>query len=102
MCKGVWSKKAKGVWLARKVKGCHQEVWLAYLCIFSSFRLLFWSDWGEHARIERANMDGSGRTAVVTTELVHPNGLALDFDEGRLYWCDGYNDVIEYANFDGR
>ncbi len=28
-------------------------------------RYMFWSDWGKYPRIERANMDGSGRKVIV-------------------------------------
>ena len=52
--------------------------------------------------IERANLDGSGRTSIVSDDLVFPNGLALDYELNRLYWCDAGTDRIEYCDFDGR
>ena len=42
------------------------------------FRLLFFSDWGDNPRIEKANQDGTDRDAIVSTGLVWPNGLTLD------------------------
>ena len=39
---------------------------------------MFWTDWGDVAKIERAKMDGSNRMTLVDTNLVWPNGLALD------------------------
>ena len=39
---------------------------------------MFWTDWGDLAKIERAGMDGSQRTTIVSTELKYPNGIAID------------------------
>ena len=63
---------------------------------------MFWSDWGALPRIERANLDGSGRVAIVTKHLGRPHGLALDYDLDLLYWCDAVLDVIEYVDLDGK
>lgn len=51
--------------------------------------LIFWSDWGSQARIERAGMDGENRRVILTGKNIKwPNGLALDLLEERLYWAD--------------
>ncbi|GMS84654.1 hypothetical protein PENTCL1PPCAC_6829, partial [Pristionchus entomophagus] len=51
--------------------------------------LIFWSDWGTQARIERAGMDGENRRVILTGKNIKwPNGLALDLLEERLYWAD--------------
>lgn len=73
-----------------------------YLIFVATNRVLFWSDWGSPPTIERANLDGTERTAIVTQHLVRPHGLALDFDLDRLYWCDAGHDVIEYVDLDGK
>ena len=62
---------------------------------------MYWSDWGEVAKIEKAGMDGQGRVEIVNTDLVWPNGLALDFETQTLYWADANLDKIEYASVDG-
>lgn len=62
---------------------------------------MFWSDWGEETKIERAALDGSQRVAIVTTNLTYPNGLALDYERDKIYWIDAAKGVMEYANFDG-
>ena len=54
---------------------------------------LFWSDWGESPRIERSELDGSGRRAVITTNVVWPNGLTVDKPSARLYWADAKQEV---------
>lgn len=64
-------------------------------------RYMFWTDWGRHPRIERANMDGTGRVAIVTTKLYWPNGLALDLVRERLFYADAHLDVIESCDYDG-
>jgi len=38
---------------------------------------MYWSDWGDVAKIERAVLDGSDRQTVVTTGLQWPNGLTI-------------------------
>ncbi|CAI8033001.1 Low-density lipoprotein receptor-related protein 6, partial [Geodia barretti] len=64
-------------------------------------RYMYWTDWGEVAKIEKAGMDGLGRTVIIDTELIWPNGLALDYDTQILYWADANLDKIEYASVDG-
>jgi hypothetical protein len=51
--------------------------------------------------IERADLDGSNREAVLTG--VHPIGLALDLAAEKLYWADytWANAVIMRSNLDG-
>lgn len=66
------------------------------------YRVMFWSDWGSPAKIERANMDGSDRKTVITGNGVGwPNGLAIDYKAGRLYWTDAKTDRIERSDLDG-
>ncbi len=64
-------------------------------------RFMYWTDWGKVPKIERANLDGSERVALVNTSLGWPNGLALDFSSGKMYWGDAKTDSIEVANMDG-
>lgn len=63
---------------------------------------MYWSDWGEKPKIERAGMDGSDRRDLISTNLTWPNGLAIDFEEKRLYWADGGTSKIEYSDLDGK
>ena len=65
------------------------------------YRYMYWTDWGEVAKIEKAGMDGQGRVAIIDTDLIWPNGLALDYDTQTLYWADANLDKIEYATVDG-
>ncbi|XP_022111824.1 prolow-density lipoprotein receptor-related protein 1-like [Acanthaster planci] len=69
---------------------------------------LYFTDWAETieeshlAKIERAHMDGSNREAFVTEGLLWPNGLSLDKDRRKLYWCDAFHDVIKGVSLDNR
>lgn len=70
------------------------------ICFFSS--LMYWTDWGENPKIECANLDGRDRHVLVNTSLGWPNGLALDLQEGKLYWGDAKTDKIEVSGSWGR
>lgn len=49
---------------------------------------MYWTDWSSNAKIERATLGGNFRTPIVSTNLVWPNGLTLDYEEQQLYWAD--------------
>ncbi|XP_030630936.1 low-density lipoprotein receptor-related protein 2 [Chanos chanos] len=63
--------------------------------------LMFWADWGQNPRIERAGMDGSIRRAIVTQKVYWPNGLAIDYTTRRIYFADAYLKYIDYCDYDG-
>lgn len=58
---------------------------------------MFWTDWGVHPKIERAALDGTERQLVVGTDLMWPNGVVIDVELGRIFWCDAKMDVIEVS-----
>ena len=62
---------------------------------------MFWTDWGKHPKIERAELDGSHRITLVNTSVAWPNGITIDFHEQKLYWVDAKLDKIEIMNLDG-
>ncbi|XP_033227247.1 low-density lipoprotein receptor-like isoform X6 [Belonocnema kinseyi] len=62
---------------------------------------MFWTDWGDEARIERAGMDGSHRSVIVGTEVKWPNGLTLDLIGKKVYWVDAKLNIIASCNYDG-
>ena len=65
-------------------------------------RLLFWSDWGRRPRIERAGLDGSNRTTIISTKIYWPNGLAIDLFRERIYFADAHLDYIESCDYNGQ
>ena len=46
-------------------------------------------------------MDGSGITTIITSNLGHPSGLALDITRQQLYWTDRSRHIIETATASG-
>jgi low density lipoprotein receptor-related protein 5/6 len=58
--------------------------------------LMFWSDWNElRPKIERAALDGSQRALLIDEGLGWPNGIALDLEQSKIYWCDAKTDKLE-------
>ena len=62
---------------------------------------MYWTDWGEEAKIEKAGMDGSHRTLLVDSNIYWPNGITLDYDENKVYWVDANFHFIHRMNMDG-
>ena len=62
---------------------------------------MYWTDWGNPAKIERAGMNGDHREAIVTTDIMWPNGLTLDNVQKLLYWVDAKLNVIQSIKYDG-
>jgi low density lipoprotein receptor-related protein 5/6 len=66
-------------------------------------RLLFWTEWGKGAQIERCGMNGDSETRqiLVSNNINWPNGLTIDYQTERLWWVDAKMARIESMNFDG-
>ena len=63
---------------------------------------MFWTDWGQVGKIERAGMDGSERRVIVGPEQVSwPNGISLDLVMDRLYWVDAKLHQISSSDLEG-
>ena len=62
---------------------------------------MYFTDWGDVGRIEKASMDGTNRTVIQNTSLVWPNALTLDISTQTLYWADANLDKIERSNVNG-
>jgi hypothetical protein len=54
---------------------------------------------GDGATLFRANLDGTGRTVLVTNTAV--TDVEIDLAHGKVYWSDNLRDVINRANLDG-
>uniref|UniRef100_A0AC35G4G5 EGF-like domain-containing protein n=1 Tax=Panagrolaimus sp. PS1159 TaxID=55785 RepID=A0AC35G4G5_9BILA len=63
--------------------------------------LMFWTDWGQNPRIERANMDGTDRKVIVNQKIYWPNTIAIDYTTDRVYFADSKLDYIDFVNYDG-
>lgn len=38
---------------------------------------MYWTDWGNEAKIEKCGLNGADRVALVTDNIVWPNGITL-------------------------
>lgn len=56
---------------------------------------------GPKPKIERVEMNGQNRLAIVSRGVQWPNGLALDYDTNRIFWADAMCHVIESSDLDG-
>ncbi len=77
------------------------SVFIMFSCVCVCCRLVFWTDWGSNPKIEIGHMDGSHRQSVVT-DVVWPNGLAIDREIKRLYWVDAGYSTLESCDFNGQ
>ena len=68
---------------------------------FIVFRYIFFSEWDRPANISRAFTDGTNLMVFRNVTLGWPNGLSVDFETDRLYWCDALLDHVQHANLDG-
>lgn len=61
--------------------------------------IMFWTDWGEVPKIERAGMNGdlSTRKVIVSENIYWPNGLTIDFHTKQIYWVDGKLGFIDVS-----
>uniref|UniRef100_A0A672M2Z5 Si:dkey-88l16.3 n=1 Tax=Sinocyclocheilus grahami TaxID=75366 RepID=A0A672M2Z5_SINGR len=63
--------------------------------------IMFWSEIGGQAQIERSGMDGSDRKVVVSRGLERPVSVTVDILTDRLYWTDEKLRCIGSATLDG-
>lgn len=64
---------------------------------------MFWSDWGVSPKIERCGMNGDPKTrlALITTNILWPNALTVDYTIDKILWADAKVHTIETADLDG-
>ncbi|KAM9247401.1 low-density lipoprotein receptor-related protein 6 isoform 6-T6 [Leptosomus discolor] len=61
---------------------------------------IYWTD-DEVRAIRRSFIDGSGSQFVVTAQIAHPDGIAVDWVARNLYWTDTGTDRIEVTRLNG-
>ena len=63
--------------------------------------MLFFTDYGNVAKLERCNMDGTNRTRLVTEHVEQPTAVALDLVRKLVYWADAYLDYVDVVDYHG-
>uniref|UniRef100_A0A7N8XVY7 Low-density lipoprotein receptor-related protein 2 n=1 Tax=Mastacembelus armatus TaxID=205130 RepID=A0A7N8XVY7_9TELE len=63
---------------------------------------LYWTDWGDSAYIGRAGMDGSNVSAIITTKLVWPSALTIDYTTNKIFFADSHLNFLDFADMDGQ
>ena len=43
-------------------------------------------------------MDGTHKSLIISTKIVWPNGLTIDYTNDLLYWADAHLGYIEYVH----
>lgn len=74
------------------------------ISVLSVASIMFWTDWGEVPKIERAGMNGdpATRKVIVNENIFWPNGLTVDYDAQLVYWLDGRLKFVEVMDYEGR
>ncbi|XP_060087824.1 low-density lipoprotein receptor-related protein 8 isoform X3 [Heteronotia binoei] len=65
------------------------------------YRFMYWSDWGDIAKIEKSGLNGVDRQVLVKENIEWPNGIALDLLNQRLYWVDSKLHLLSSVDFNG-
>lgn len=73
-----------------------------YNILFSFNSKLFFTDYGNAAKVERCDMDGMNRTWIVDSKIEQPTALALDLINKYVYWLDIYLESVEVVDYQGR
>ena len=69
---------------------------------FVLHRFLYWCDRGPRARISRSLLNGENMTYLVTTLIIRPESITIDFLTDDVYWSDTVRDTVEVMSWDGR
>lgn len=72
----------------------------------SYFRHIFWTIWAnQHDQysglIERVDMDGSQRIAIITNNILGPMSITVDHVLKMIYWVDAKLNTLESVDFQG-
>nr|XP_023416809.1 low-density lipoprotein receptor-related protein 1B-like [Cavia porcellus] len=81
-----------------------EDAWsLASSCAVKGLRIkLFFTDYGNVAKVERCDMDGTNRTRIVDSKAEQPSALAVDLINKLVYWVDLYLDYVGVVDYQGR
>ncbi|XP_071510754.1 uncharacterized protein [Diadema antillarum] len=107
-----WTDNPRGTIEVSKYDGSHRTTLLQddvtkprSIAIDPERKLMFWTEFGPPAQIERAGLDGSDRVVLLSSliglPLFRPGGLAIDYDKQRLYYGDLLMGTISSMDYNG-
>ena len=88
--------------ISHKIKSDHNLLEKLHKNFTLQDGLVFWTDIGDHAKIERAYLDGSDRKVIVKDNLKSPQGLSLDLKQRKIYWCDSEISGLFSVDYEGQ
>lgn len=62
---------------------------------------MFWTDYGQIPKIERATLSGTQRVTIVTLDLTWPHGIDLDRRNKLVFWADILMSKVERVDYHG-
>ncbi|CAF0886571.1 unnamed protein product [Adineta steineri] len=65
-------------------------------------RFLYWCDRGPRVRISRSLLNGENVTYLVTTQIIRPEAITIDYLTDDIYWSDSIRDTVEVISWDGK
>ncbi|CAM4944086.1 unnamed protein product [Rotaria socialis] len=65
-------------------------------------RFLYWCDRGARVRISRSFLNGENVTYLVTSQIIRPESITIDYLTDDVYWSDSIRDTVEVISWDGR
>ncbi|CAF3898744.1 unnamed protein product [Rotaria sp. Silwood2] len=81
-------------------KGTNETIYA--IAVNPKRRFLYWCDRGQRVRIGRSLLNGENITYLVTTQIIRPESIAIDFLTDDIYWSDSIRDTVESISWDGR
>lgn len=63
---------------------------------------MYWTDWGDHPYIGKANMDGTNFRYLVNDSLGWPNALTISYETKELFYADAREDYIAMCDLEGK
>ena len=46
-------------------------------------------------------MAGNSKKVIIENDIIQPSGLAIDYEEKKLFWTDALREKIERSDLDG-
>lgn len=73
------------------------------IAVDQCYDYIYWTNWNQQQpSIQRASHHNAFKVeSIITSDIKMPNGIAIDHQLHKLYWCDARLDKIETCHLDG-